>query len=43
MERSGLRKALILDGETRSKVYSPKDRRTNIFGDAGVAGFGGTG
>ena len=38
MERSGLRKALILDGETRSKVYSPKDRRTAfIFGDAGVA------
>lgn len=38
MERSGLRKALILDGETRSKVYSPKDRRTAfLFGDAGVA------
>jgi 3-oxoacyl-[acyl-carrier-protein] synthase-3 len=38
MERSGLRKALILDGETRSKVYSAKDRRTAfIFGDAGVA------
>lgn len=38
MERSGLKKALILDGETRSKVYSPKDRRTAfIFGDAGVA------
>lgn len=38
MENSGLRKALILDGETRSKVYSPKDRRTAfIFGDAGVA------
>ena len=38
MERSGLRKALLLDGETRSKVYSPKDRRTAfIFGDAGVA------
>jgi len=38
MVNSGLRKALILDGETRSKVYSPKDRRTAfIFGDAGVA------
>lgn len=38
MENSGLRKALILDGETRSKVYSAKDRRTAfIFGDAGVA------
>jgi len=38
MERSGLRKALLLDGETRSKVYSPKDRQAAfIFGDAGVA------
>ncbi len=38
MEHSGLRKALILDGETRSKVYSAKDRRTAfIFGDAGAA------
>lgn len=38
MQNSGLRKALILDGETRSKVYSAKDRRTAfIFGDAGVA------
>jgi 3-oxoacyl-[acyl-carrier-protein] synthase-3 len=38
MLNSGLRKALILDGETRSKVYSAKDRRTAfIFGDAGVA------
>ena len=38
MERSGLRKALLLDGETRSKVYSPRDRRSAfIFGDAGVA------
>lgn len=38
MEKSGLRKALILDGETRSKVYSPKDRRTAfLFGDGGVA------
>jgi 3-oxoacyl-[acyl-carrier-protein] synthase-3 len=34
----GIRKALILDGETRSKVYSLKDRKTGfLFGDAGVA------
>ena len=33
-----IRKALILDGETRSKVYSHKDRKTAfLFGDAGVA------
>jgi len=38
MQGSGIRKALLLDGETRSKVYSPKDRRSAfIFGDAGVA------
>lgn len=38
MEHSGLRKALLLDGETRSKVYSPKDRRSAfLFGDGGVA------
>lgn len=38
MQQSGIRKALLLDGETRSKVYSPKDRRTAfLFGDAGVA------
>ena len=38
MEKSGLKKALILDGETRSRVYSPKDRTTAfLFGDAGVA------
>jgi 3-oxoacyl-[acyl-carrier-protein] synthase III len=35
---SGIRKALILDGETRSKVYSQKDRKTGfLFGDGGVA------
>lgn len=34
----GIRKALILDGETRSKVYSQKDRKTAfLFGDGGVA------
>lgn len=33
-----IRKVLILDGETRSKVYSPKDRKTAfLFGDGGVA------
>ena len=38
MEKNNLRKALLLDGETRSKVYSRKDRRAAfIFGDAGVA------
>ncbi len=38
MQSGNIRKALILDGETRSKVYSPKDRRSAfIFGDAGVA------
>lgn len=38
MEKQGLRKALLLDGETRSKVYSKKDRTAAfIFGDAGVA------
>jgi 3-oxoacyl-[acyl-carrier-protein] synthase-3 len=38
MERSGLRKALLLDGETRSRIYSPKDRKAAfLFGDAGVA------
>lgn len=38
MQNQGLRKALLLDGETRSKVYSPKDRRSAfLFGDAGVA------
>lgn len=38
IQNSGIRKALILNGETRSKVYSPKDRRSAfIFGDAGIA------
>ena len=38
MQKSNLRKALILDGETRSKVYSPKDRRSAfLFGDGGIA------
>lgn len=38
MQNSGLKKAIILDGETRSKVYSPRDRRSAfLFGDGGVA------
>ncbi|MFT3682747.1 MAG: ketoacyl-ACP synthase III [Ferruginibacter sp.] len=38
MERSGFKKALLLDGETRSRVYSAKDRKTAfLFGDAGTA------
>lgn len=38
MQTGNIRKALLLDGETRSKVYSPKDRRTAfLFGDGGVA------
>lgn len=38
MEHSNLRKALLLDGETRSRVYSPKDRQTAfLFGDGGTA------
>lgn len=33
-----VKRALILDGETRSKVYSQKDRKTAfLFGDAGIA------
>lgn len=38
MERNNIRYALLLDGETRSKVYSAKDRKTAfLFGDGGVA------
>ena len=38
LQQEGFRKALVLDGETRSKVYSPKDRQTAfLFGDGGVA------
>lgn len=38
MQSGAIRKALILDGETRSKVYGPRDRRSAfIFGDGGVA------
>lgn len=38
MQGGTIRKALLLDGETRSRVYSPKDRKTAfLFGDAGIA------
>ncbi|MFO7851435.1 MAG: 3-oxoacyl-ACP synthase III family protein [Bacteroidota bacterium] len=38
MANKGIRKALLLDGETRSRVYSPKDRQAAfLFGDGGVA------
>lgn len=38
IQAGNIRKALILDGETRSKVYGSRDRRSAfIFGDAGVA------
>ena len=38
MQGGNIRKALVLNGETRSKVYSPKDRRSAfIFGDGGTA------
>jgi len=38
MGQKSLRKALLLDGETRSRVYSPKDRQTAfLFGDGGAA------
>jgi 3-oxoacyl-[acyl-carrier-protein] synthase-3 len=38
MQNKGFRKAILLNGETRSKVYSRKDRREAfIFGDAGIA------
>lgn len=38
MQTGDIRKALILDGETRSKVYGLRDRRSAfIFGDGGVA------
>ncbi len=38
MEHSQLRKALLLDGETRSRIYSPKDRQAAfLFGDGAAA------
>jgi 3-oxoacyl-[acyl-carrier-protein] synthase III len=38
MQGGSIRKALLLDGETRSRVYHPKDRKTAfLFGDGGIA------
>jgi 3-oxoacyl-[acyl-carrier-protein] synthase III len=38
MQQNSFKKALLLDGETRSRIYSPKDRKTAfLFGDGGVA------
>lgn len=38
VQQEKFNKVLILDGETRSKVYHPKDRGTAfLFGDGGVA------
>lgn len=38
MQGGTIRKALLLDGETRSRVYHPKDRKTAfLFGDGGIA------
>lgn len=38
MMQQNIRHVLLLDGETRSRVYHPKDRKTGfLFGDGGVA------
>lgn len=38
LSQPNINRILILDGETRSKVYNPKDRKTAfLFGDGGVA------
>ncbi|HNU17788.1 MAG TPA: ketoacyl-ACP synthase III [Saprospiraceae bacterium] len=38
MQHKSINKALLLNGETRSRVYSAKDRRVAfLFGDAGTA------
>src|SRR5690554_5609919 len=38
LSQPNIRKVLVLNGETRSRVYSPKDRKTAfLFGDAGSA------
>lgn len=38
MQTGQIKYALLLDGETRSRIYSPKDRKTAfLFGDGGVA------
>lgn len=38
VQQAGIRRALLLDGETRTRAYSPRDRTTAfLFGDGGVA------
>jgi len=38
IQQPNFRKVLVLDGETRSRIYSPKDRKTAfLFGDGGIA------
>lgn len=38
LQSPGINRVLLLDGETRSRVYSPRDKKTAfLFGDAGVA------
>ena len=38
VEKGTIKYALVLDGETRSRVYHPKDRRVGfLFGDGGIA------
>ncbi len=38
IQQPSFRKVLVLDGETRSRIYSPKDRKTAfLFGDGGIA------
>ncbi len=38
LKQDNIHRVLVLNGETRSKVYSPKDRKTAfLFGDAGTA------
>lgn len=38
LSQPSIRKVLLLDGETNSKIYNPKDRKTAfLFGDGGIA------
>lgn len=38
LQNPAINRVLLLDGETRSRVYSPKDKKTAfLFGDGGVA------
>ena len=32
-----MRKVLLLNGETRSRIYHPKDQTAFLFGDGGTA------